>query len=76
MKLAELVVAAERSSEHPLAKAMLDWGNGVLLENHCGNQSQNLTVETFKNFPGKGVECTVTLKITESDSKTKKTNFK
>lgn len=67
MDFLELVASAEARSEHPLAKAIVDYMNGVLFAQDDGSLStpnvkntgwlRNVT--SFDSIPGKGVRCTV-----------------
>lgn len=51
-----IVAATEARSEHPLAKAVADWGKNLL-----GITDPEASVETFESIPGQGVHATIAL---------------
>lgn len=67
MDFLELVASAEVGSEHPLAKAIVDYMNGVLssqvdeIDNvpNVKNTGWLRKVDSFEAIPGKGLRCTV-----------------
>ncbi|MCO5575990.1 hypothetical protein L7F22_029797 [Adiantum nelumboides] len=67
MDFLELVASAEVGSEHPLAKAIVDYMNGVLSSQEDSiNSSANVrntgwlrSVDSFETIPGKGVRSVV-----------------
>lgn len=67
MEFLELVASAEAGSEHPLAKAIVDYMNGNLVSHEesspytpqITNTSWLKKVSEFESIPGKGVRCVV-----------------